>query len=195
MINALKIRLESVFNDLGLEARNIEKFEEFLSVLTHWNKKVNLVSKKEENIVDNLLAPSLLFFKLTEDLKYKTVVDLGSGAGFPSLVIKIYSPDTDIIMIEKDNKKCAFLNYVCAKLNYQVTIVKKNIFDMTDEEIEKSDIITVRGIRLREEIIDQIKLKTKPKRLIYFTSPNLHLSLNPEKEMTYNSISSQLYRL
>ncbi len=195
MTKELETQLENTFLNLELEPRNIELFIEYINTLRKWNRKINLISKKENDIVNSLIAPSLLFFKVTEGLNCSSVVDLGSGAGFPGFVIKIYEPDIKMFMIEKNSKKCAFLNYVNTILQLESQIISESLFDITSSKIEAADIVTVRGVRLTKNIIEEIKRKTKSKRLIYFTSQSIHLPLVLEKQMEFNYVVSKMYKL
>ena len=195
MTKELETQLENTFLKLELEPRNIELFIEYINTLRKWNRKINLISKKENDIVNSLIAPSLLFFKVTEGLSCSSVVDLGSGAGFPGFVIKIYEPDIKMVMIEKNSKKCAFLNYVNTILQLESQIISESLFDITSSKIEAADIVTVRGVRLTKGIIEEIKRKTKSKRLIYFTSQSIHLPLVLEKQMELNYVVSKMYKL
>lgn len=195
MTKELETQLENTFLKLELEPRNIELFIEYINTLRKWNRKINLISKKENDIVNSLIAPSLLFFKVTEGLSCSSVVDLGSGAGFPGFVIKIYEPDIKMVMIEKNSKKCAFLNYVNTILQLESQIISESLFDITSSKIEAADIVTVRGVRLTKGIIEEIKRKTKSKRLVYFTSQSIHLPLVLEKQMELNYVVSKMYKL
>jgi len=195
MTKELETQLEGVFLTLGLKPYNIEIFIEYLSTLQQWNRKINLISKKENDIINRLIAPSLLFFKITKGLDYSRVVDLGSGAGFPGFVIKIYEPDIKMILIEQNSKKCAFLNYINASLRLGCEIIPESLVNIPNNKIETTDIVTVRGVRLTKDIIDKLKIKTKSKRLIYFTSPSIHLPLVLEKQIELNCISSKMYML
>ncbi len=195
MTKELETQLENTFLNLELEPRNIELFIEYINTLRKWNRKINLISKKENDIVNSLIAPSLLFFKVTEGLSCSSVVDLGSGAGFPGFVIKIYEPDIKMVMIEKNSKKCAFLNYVNTILQLESQIISESLFDITSSKIEAADIVTVRGVRLTKNIIEEIKRKTKSKRLIYFTSQSIHLPLVLEKQIELNYVVSKMYKL
>ncbi len=195
MIKELETQLENTFFNLELEPRNIGLFIEYIDTLRKWNRKINLISKKENDIVASLVAPSLLFFKITEGMLYTNIVDLGSGAGFPGFVIKIYEPDVKMIMIEKNAKKCAFLNYIDATLKLGCEIVSESLFDIKKSKIGAVDIATTRGVRLTKEIIEEVKRKTKSKRLIHFTSPSIRLPLVLERQIELDFISCKMYGL
>ncbi len=196
MTDKLEAQLESVFESLKIDKNNIDKFIEYIEILSKWNRGINLISKKEYNIVNRLIAPSLLFFKLIKASNNKRVVDIGSGAGFPAMVIKIYNPSLDVVMVEKNRKKITFLHYVSYKLNFNVKIVGKNIFDIDKEIVcNNVDVVTARGVNLTKKLTETIKIKTRGRYLMYFTSPKISLPLEMVDNVEFNSISVQLYKL
>jgi len=190
MIN-LKTRLEKAFKKLDIPERNTDKFIEYIETLAEWNKHIALVSKREENIVNHLLAPSLLFFKFFRDKDLK-VVDIGSGAGFPAVAIKIYNPNLYVTMIEPNSKKCGFLNYICAKLGYKCNVINKRV-----EKIEKKlncDVITARALKVLP-LLGTIKEKIAGDYLLYITSKDNHLPLKKKDEILFKNHCVKLYFL
>lgn len=188
----LKTQLEKAFRRVDIPPANIEKFIAYIEILKEWNRKVALISKREENIVSQLVAPSLLFFKFFKGQK-QSVVDIGTGAGFPAIVLKIYNPSLNITMIESNYKKCGFLRYVCAKLDLECTILNSRVEDL-EKEIN-CDVITTRALKL-EPLLPEIKRKVKGGYLFFITSKDNHLTyLSLEKEIIFKKWSAQLYRL
>lgn len=183
--------LEKTFNELNIPKKNLERFCLYLEMLSEWNRHIALISKKEKNIVRNLLAPSLLFFKFFEG-NNPSIVDIGSGAGFPAIVIKIYEPTLKITMIEANSKKCAFLIYACAKLNLHCNIINKRIEAM--DEIIKCDIITARALKI-STLLNKIERRISGGYLLYLTSKDNHLAIPPQKELILNNHYAKLYKL
>ncbi len=192
MIEKLETQLEDAFDKLDLPSRSIDRFKKYLLLLEQWNKNINLISRKENDIIDKLFAPSLLFFKLIDNIHGKSVIDLGSGAGFPAFVIKIYNPDIDVTLVEINKKKASFLQYINAMLDLKCTIVS-NILQTGEKNNKSASILTVRGVRLTPQIIEQIKIKNRY--LIHFTSLENKLPLSLIEEVELNSISAKLYLL
>lgn len=95
----------------------IESFLVYLKELKKWNSKVcNLTSlKKEKDIVVRHFLDSLLYLKVMP-LNVKKIVDIGSGAGFPGIPIKIIKPDFSLTIIESNRKKCHFLKHLLRQL-------------------------------------------------------------------------------
>lgn len=195
MTKDLKIQLERAFNELQIEKRNIGLLIEYIGLLEGWNKNINLISKKEQDIVNSLVAPSLLFFKLFEASFSGSIVDLGSGAGFPAIIIKIYNPNIDITMVDSSAKKTAFLRYAATKLSLRCNIVNKSFDNINYNELGNVDVVTVRGVNLTDNILNTVKTKIQGRWLAYFTSPKNHLPLDLKRETELYSISAQLYKL
>lgn len=186
-----KTPLDEVFEKLNIPQKNIEQFYLYLEILFEWNKHIALISKREKNVVNNLLEPSLLFFKIFQRDNL-SVIDIGSGGGFPALAIKIYEPNLDITMIEANSKKCAFLTYACAKLNLKCNIINKRIEDI--DFGMKCDVVTVRALKILP-LIEEIKKRISGGHLLYITSKDNHLTIPPQKEHILNNHCARLYQL
>jgi 16S rRNA (guanine527-N7)-methyltransferase len=110
----------------------INAFMVYLSNLKKWNKAYNLTGlKNDEDIVIKHFFDSLLYLKAMPDGEIK-VADIGSGAGFPGIPIKIICPEIDMYLIESSGKKSAFLRHIIRELQLKkIKVIEKRI-----EEIE-----------------------------------------------------------
>lgn len=119
----------------------------YTCLILKWNDVAGLISKNDE---DNLfrrhfcdsLQPLLLFgFK-----KNATVLDIGSGGGFPSIPIRIFRPDLTFVLADSNRQKAAFLKEVKKELNFDnVTIFNGRVERLNPEE-KKFDYILSRGV-------------------------------------------------
>jgi len=188
----LKTQLEKAFRRVDIPPANIDNLIAFLDILNEWNKNIALISKKETNIVGQLVAPSLLFFKFFRDPDLK-VVDIGSGGGFPAVILKLYKPSLNITMIEPNYKKCGFLNYVCAKLGLRCTILNKRVEDLKQKI--NCDVVTARALKF-EPLLPEIKKRITGGYLFYISPKDNHPTfLTLEKEIIFRKWSAQLYKL
>ena len=125
-----------------------ETFEKFRKLLIEYNEKYNLTTITEEkdmyykHFLDSVLGES--FFN-----KNARVVEIGSGAGFPSIPLKIIRPDLHLDLLESVGKKCEFLQVVVDKLGLQ----KMNIYNSRSEDCardtkyrEKYNYATARAV-------------------------------------------------
>ncbi len=101
----------------------LDKFEIYARLLREWNEKINLtaITEPEEIAVKHFLDCSTLL--LSCDLKGK-VIDVGTGAGFPGLVLKILKPEIDLYLLDSLNKRLLFLDEVVKTLKLEkVTLI------------------------------------------------------------------------
>lgn len=118
-----KQELKTVFFRYGfnLTDEQLFKFEKYYNLILEWNDKFNLTTILEQSdvIVKHFLDSVLSCQNLKIDSR---LIDIGAGAGFPSIPIKIMRPDIEIVMVDGSNKRITFLNEVISQLEL------KNIF-------------------------------------------------------------------
>lgn len=134
------MKFESFVAHCSVSRETFEKLEIYARELVAWNTKINLVGPDtvqnlwERHILDALQL--LTFLKSA-----KKIVDLGSGAGLPGLVIAIAS-DFNVSLVESDQKKVAFLRHIKGLLGLDVSIQAVRIENVT----AKFDVITARAL-------------------------------------------------
>src|SRR3954451_9559731 len=100
-----------------LAPSQLQQLSDYLDLLLRWNAKTNLTSVREpEEIVTRHFGESLFLARKVNREGIRSAIDLGSGAGFPGIPMKIYSPQLALTLIESQNKKATFLNEVIRKL-------------------------------------------------------------------------------
>lgn len=109
MIDNLK-ELRIKLSDLQLE-----QFYEYMNILIEWNKFMNLTGITEPNeiIIKHFIDSLTVLNKIDEE---STIIDIGTGAGFPGIPIKIALPETKIVLLDSLNKRIKFLDAVVDKL-------------------------------------------------------------------------------
>lgn len=96
-----------------LERGQKEQLLIYLRELLKWNERINLTSlRREEEVIAKHFLGSLAFLRAFEPISGLEVADLGAGAGFPGLPIKIYCPEIYLTLIEASQKKAAFLKHI-----------------------------------------------------------------------------------
>ncbi len=106
--------------ELGVQIsdKNSELFMEYLNNLKTWNDKINLTSiTNDREIVISHFLDSLSIASMIED--GKRVLDIGSGAGFPGIPLKIVRPGLKVVLLDSVNKKVSFMNDTIRKLELQ----------------------------------------------------------------------------
>ena len=137
-------------NQLHFSSKSIEKLKIFINVLISENKKHNFISKSTEiEIWHRHILDSAQLVKFI-DFSKGSLSDLGSGAGFPGLVLAIFNKNRDfhVKLYEKSPVKRAFLEQISKKLSIKVEI-KGNVY----EEIIDTDYVVSRAFKKLESII------------------------------------------
>ena len=139
---------EDFFNqyDLSISKQQLILLDKYADLLIEWNEKFNLtaITEREEIYLKHFLDCLLLADKLKQD---STLVDVGSGAGFPGLVIKIYRPDIKITLLEPNNKKVSFLKEVIMQLQLKdIQVYNLRAEDFCKDHYQQFDIATARAV-------------------------------------------------
>lgn len=125
------------------------QFHQYAVLLKEWNEKMNLSAITEEDEVFTLhFYDSILSFARLENKEsIQTFADVGAGAGFPSLPIKIAYPNLSITIIEPLAKRCTFLNEVVSVLGLKdVKIVNARAEDYAASNRESFDLVSARAV-------------------------------------------------
>lgn len=137
--------------DLEHNQATIDKFLVYLQDLVKWNAKINLTGHKEEQkIIGNFFIDSLACIKVFLPETAYSVLDIGSGAGFPGIPIGIVSPEQDITLLEPNLKKVAFLHHIIGVLglkNIRVESSRIEHFSGKPEFHETFDWVFMKALR------------------------------------------------
>ena len=118
---------------------NIQKYKEHLF---KWNKIHNMTGAKDEKTIDEFIYDAV--FPVSFLPKTKNLMDIGTGAGFPGMILAIALPDTKVTLVEPLTKRASFLQFVKADLGLDnVTVVKKRVEEMPAQSFE---LITSRAV-------------------------------------------------
>ena len=125
----------------------ISRFQEFCSLLEKWNCKINLTSEKKSHLIfEKHVFDSLQYLRWLNS-SHK-ILDIGSGAGFPGVPIKIIHPDLDLVLLESQRKRCNFLREAIRILKLervQVTEGRAENFSINPTYFEQFDRVIFRG--------------------------------------------------
>lgn len=110
--------LKEYIQDFGLDVASTEELEKYKELLLEWNEKINItrITEEDEVYVKHFLDSMSLFKTKYLDGK-KSLIDIGTGGGFPGLVLKIYNKDLDVTLLDSLNKRLIFLDEVIKELN------------------------------------------------------------------------------
>lgn len=134
-------------NGLLLSERQIFRLERYQQLLEEKNREINLtaITEKEE-VFEKHFLDSLLF-SFGENMENKRCIDIGSGAGFPGLVVAICYPEVEMTLLEPIGKRCLFLNEVIRNLELDnVRVVHARSEEYCREHPEEFDLALARGV-------------------------------------------------
>ena len=101
--------------DIEIDEEKVIKFYKYMNLLIEWNKKINLTAIIEPN--DIILKHFVDSLTIVKDIGQNgKLADIGTGAGFPGIPIKIFIPEIDVTLIDSLNKRINFLNEVIEQL-------------------------------------------------------------------------------
>ena len=135
-----------LLEEFGLTNEQISKLQRYLELLLEWNEKFNLtaITDKDE-IEEKHFIDSIELIKFF-DVKNKSLLDVGSGAGFPGIPLAIVEPSLNVTLLESNGKRINFLREVVKELGLK----NVEIIQGRSEELgtrEKYDIVTARAVK------------------------------------------------
>lgn len=136
--------------NLGIEVteEKLTLLDKFYHLLIDWNEKINLTAITEEkDVYLKHFYDSLTLCKEIDLSKECSLCDVGSGAGFPGIVIKIFFPNVKITLIDSLQKRVNYLIYVIKELNLKdINAYHERMEDYSKKHVEEFDYITARAV-------------------------------------------------
>ena len=148
-----KDRLQQKAAGYGLQIDHcVAALDRYAQLLVDYNQKVNLTAlTRPEEIEDRHFIDSLLF--AAQPQVAGRLVDVGTGAGFPGVVAKLYKPDLRLTLMEPTGKRVAFLQFLCAELGLQAEFVKERAEEAARKGWrEVFDVATARGVATLDKL-------------------------------------------
>lgn len=147
---------------------NIQKYKEHLF---KWNKIHNLTGAKDENSIDEFIYDAV--FPVSFLPKADTLLDIGTGAGFPGMILALALPDTKVTLVEPLAKRASFLQFVKADLGLDnVRVVKKRVEEMEDEIF---DIVTSRAVTDTQMLLNLSKnFRDENSKLLFYKGQRVY---------------------
>ena len=184
VINILK-------KDLNFDDRSIQKLKKFAELVLSENKNHNLIAKStESSIWHRHILDSAQLVKFI-DFKLFSLADLGSGAGFPGIVLEIFNKNKDfhVKLYEKSSVKKQFLSKVIKELN-----LNAKVFGDVRDEVLDPDIIICRAFKKLEQVIQVSReIAKKPHKLMILKGQNAQEEINKtfkSRKYSYKLVNS-----
>lgn len=149
MIDKERLRSLALQSGIELDQTALDRFDNYAELLVEWNGKMNLtaITEPEEievkHFLDCLMLPK--YFDLGNT---KTVIDVGAGAGFPSVPLLIYNPDLCLTMMDAINKRLTFLDTAIHAIGLEANLVHARAEDSGQDKNyrEMFDLATARAV-------------------------------------------------
>ncbi|MBE1556518.1 16S rRNA (guanine(527)-N(7))-methyltransferase RsmG [Sporosarcina limicola] len=135
---------------IELNETQITQFNRYFELLVEWNEKMNLTAITDapsvylKHFYDSITAAFYIDFS-----ERKTICDVGAGAGFPSIPLKICYPNLDVTIVDSLNKRIGFLTFLAEELNLdnvQFVHARAEDFGQNPKYREKFDVVTARAV-------------------------------------------------
>ncbi len=177
--------------EISLEKEKLEKMLDFLELLYEKNKVMNLTAIREKNgMLEKHFIDSLLLTKVIKD-EEKSFIDVGTGAGFPGLVLAIFYPEKNFLLVDSVRKKINFIDEVVEKLNLKnVQTSFKRAEELIKGKRETFDCALCRGVAnlriILEYMIPFIKVNGR------FLPQKLNLNEIDESKNALSKLNSKI---
>ena len=151
---------------LNLSEQQVEQFIKFYELLVEWNKVMNLTGITEyEEVISKHFLDSLLLVRAYDMKRADSIIDIGTGAGFPGIPLKIVFPEKKLVLLDSLGKRIKFLNQVVDNLDLQqIELIHARAEDYAKKEEyrEQFDLAVSRAVAnlasLSEYCIPFVKL-------------------------------------
>ena len=135
---------------INLRDEQFNQFQKFYEMVIDWNTKINLTAiTDEKEFAIKHVVDSLTLWDEEKFSNVKKILDVGTGAGFPAIPIKIFKPNVEIFLLDSLNKRVEFLKKVVAELNLEnVTCLHGRAEDLARQNNfrESFDLVTARAV-------------------------------------------------
>lgn len=166
--------------DIKLTIAQENKLEQFYNLLIEWNEKINLtrITIKEEVYLKHFYD-SLTLSKVVNLNKINTLCDVGTGAGFPGIVLKIVYPNLNVTLIDSLRKRVDYLNEIIKKLELDNI---KAIHTRGEDYHEEFDLVTSRAVANIEKLVKYTMHLVKKEGLFVAMKGDIEKELTKEVE-------------
>ena len=158
--------VKQVLGRLGIEVPNetAEAVITYTEILLKWNQRINLTGIREPEEIWRRHFGESFFLAQLAGLSRGRLVDIGSGAGFPGLAVKLRCPLLEVVLLEPASKKAAFLREVTGQLHMSGVVVLRQRWQEWRKEIRSGgfNFITLRAVGDQEKIVEGARAVLNP---------------------------------
>ncbi|MCI5789408.1 MAG: 16S rRNA (guanine(527)-N(7))-methyltransferase RsmG [Tenericutes bacterium] len=170
--------------NITLSPEQQQKLDQFYHLLVEWNKKINLTRiTSEEDVYLKHFYDSLTIVKVVDLNKVHTLCDVGTGAGFPGIVLKIVFPHLKITLIDSLQKRVNYLNSIIKDLSLNEI---EAIHSRGEDYHEKFDVVTARAVANIEKLLTYTMHIVNNQGVLVAMKANITEELNPDVQQKIN---------
>ena len=170
-----------------LTARQAEQFAQFDALYRDWNSKINVISRKDiDNLYEHHVLHSLAIAKFLPFQPGTTILDVGTGGGFPGIPLAILFPECQFTLIDSIRKKILVATEIAKALRLTNVVCKQ---ERAEEEKQKFDFVVSRAVMPMPDLVKLVRKNIKPtpknaipNGLIVLKGGDLKEELRPFKE-------------
>jgi 16S rRNA (guanine527-N7)-methyltransferase len=169
------MKIENLIEDLSIDCSQIKQLERFSDILQEWNRIHNLTgAKTRDNIYKNILDSLYPCNFIKEP---KSLLDIGTGAGFPGLILAIAYPKCYTVLCEPRNKRASFLKFVAIELGLEnVEVVKRRVENYSTNK--PFELISSRAVTNTKMLLSLTEhLRDDDTRLLFYKGEQLSSEL------------------
>jgi 16S rRNA (guanine527-N7)-methyltransferase len=157
---AISSALAPYLSNRQLSSPQLEQIRAYLDLLLRWNQRMNLSAVREPSeILSRHFGESFFLANLVGADSSADVIDVGSGAGFPGVPIKMFAPHLQVTLIEANNKKATFLKEVIRML----TLTGINVFSRRAQQyMGKAGLVSMRAVEKFEQALPAAARLVRP---------------------------------
>lgn len=174
--------IRKYFTDLT--DQQLSNFDRLGSLYEEWNTKINVISRKDiEQLYERHVLHSLAIAKIIQFKPGTTVLDVGTGGGFPGIPLAILFPEVSFLLIDSIAKKIRVVTEVASALNLQnVKAENQRVEDIK----QKSDFVVSRAVTAFPRFVEMVRTKisgqcknTLPNGILYLKGGDFENEINP----------------
>ena len=170
--------------NITLSTEQQQKLDQFYHLLVEWNKKINLTRiTSEEDVYLKHFYDSLTIVKVVDLNKVHTLCDVGTGAGFPGIVLKIVFPHLKITLIDSLQKRVNYLNSIIKDLSLNEIEASHS---RGEDYHEKFDVVTARAVANIEKLLTYTRHIVNNQGVLVAMKANITEELNPDVQQKIN---------
>ena len=182
----LQSRVEKEY--IPLPEKFFDNINRYKTHLLKWNKIHNLTGAKNEAMLDDFIFDAL--YPVSFLPQVNSLLDIGTGAGFPGMILAFALPQTSVTLVEPLTKRASFLQFIKADLGLDnVRVVKKRVEDM---ESEIFDLITSRAVTDTKMLLDlSKKLRDEHTKFLFYKGERVFDEVQETQDMPHKIIERQ----